>query len=575
VLGLPDKGKKGDSASTAQKEHESYMQLLQECVDTTQNGQVKAILDFLQHCSPYIPDAKPGDLCAFQVEQQPWPHDDEMVRIFWSEYVERRLAEDKQQCVICCHTKPITRILPFKVTLIKGTDPVQLVSFNLESFQSLGKIAIEYDELVGNNKIRRRKAGANAAICYPCACTIGQVLQYLVKLDKDNDGHESSSGHHAVVLARDDSKGKGKQPMKNEIAVFWTREPVNVQPKGTALTSFEDIAKIPIEEFDEDALPARAGQCRALLEAPFGWGRQAPTLPSNRFYLAVLSPNITRLVVRDWLETDIEPVYGNISRYIQSLQIVHPERCDVWWPPLSKMLGALQSYTSAKHERNENPRIAALGPDVMRKLIRCIYTGTVPPVVLLARAVRCFRVPNPPTDDTPQGREQRERQMSRLMSIAAAMKLILTYDKGGKEQKAMEKLKTEHDDVSEYKHKAPYNCGVLLAIMEAAQRRAIGVNTTIVERFYGVASTAPASVFGYLINTATKAHLAKLRRDGKELFSVLSQEDPVNINELMNAACKAVDEAGGFPGPLKPEEQAQFALGFYHQRAEFKKTAKK
>ncbi len=142
----------------------------------------------------------------------------------------------------------------------------------------------------------------------------------------------------------------------------------------------------------------------------------------------------------------------------------------------------------------------------------------------------------------------------------------------------MEKLRPEDDSRSDYKQKAPYNCGVLLAILEEIQRRASssghGVNATLVDRFYGAASTAPATIFANLISMATKAHLPKLRRENKELLRVRSQEDAININDLMAETCKAIDEAGGFPPPLKPEEQAQFALGFYHQHADLNSPKK-
>jgi CRISPR-associated protein Csd1 len=305
-----------------------------------------------------------------------------------------------------------------------------------------------------------------------------------------------------------------------------------------------------------------------LLEAPFVGGQDTAKLATNRFYLAVLSPNKSRLVVREWLETDIGPACRSIDRYMEALQIVYPDGRGVWWPPLPTILEALRLYTSVKQREKEGPRLPALGPDVTGKLIRCIYTGTPPPEALLTRAVRCFRIPDPPTED----RKQRERQMQRRMAMAAAMKLVLTHDKDRKEGEAMEQLKTEHDAASGYKQRAPYNCGVLLAILEAIQRRASssgrGVNTTLVDRFYGAASTAPTTVFANLINMATKAHLPKLRREGKEFFKVRTQEDAVNINDLMTEACDAINAAGGFPPPLTPEQQAQFALGFYHQRAE-------
>ena len=568
VSGLPDGGKKGDSTRIAHEEHESYMNLLQQCAKETKDSQVKVILDFLECCSPFIQGSKAGDLCAFQIEHEPWPTDSQGVQSFWSDYVAERLAEDEQQCVICRQKKPITRILPFKVALVKGTDSVQLASFNLDAFQSLGKTAIGVEEGEGDDK-KKRRAGANAAICYSCASTADQVLRHLVTLDKDNEDKEKLSGRHAIILARDDSKKKGKQPLRNQIAVFWTKEQVTLQAKELKEIRFEDLAKVPIEEFDnipEDAAPVKAGQVRYLLNTPFVTGNKVPTLPSNQFYLAVLSPNKSRLVVREWLETDIEPVRENIKRYMEALQIVHPDGRGVWWPSLPAMLEALRSYTSTKQKGKEVPRVPAVGPDVMRKLIRCIYTGSPPPEALMTRALRCFRVPDPPTED----REQRERQMLRRMAMAAAMKLVLTYQKNGKEQRAMEQLETELDAVSDYKLKAPYNCGRLLAVLEAAQRGPYGkgVNTTLVDRFYGAASTAPATVFANLINMATKAHLPKLRKEGKELFKVRSGENPVNINDLMTEACDAINAAGGFPPPLKPHQQAEFALGFYHQRAE-------
>lgn len=48
-----------------------------------------------------------------------------------------------------------------------------------------------------------------------------------------------------------------------------------------------------------------------------------------------------------------------------------------------------------------------------------------------------------------------------------------------------------------------YHCGRLLAELEAVQREALGkVNTTLVDRYYGAASSTPAKVFGSLIRGA-------------------------------------------------------------------------
>lgn len=564
VCGIPNEKKKVDSAKAAKEEHEAFVELIEKCANETNDFQVKLILQNIKSDTLVIQDAKANDLCAFQIEAQAWTTDSKDIQSFWSRYVAERLASDeKRECALCREVKPIVRILPFKSTLLKGTDSVQLTSFNKDAFCSGGNTT---------------DSAFNVPICYECAGTACQILQFLIKLDKNDEDKEKSSGRHAVILTRDESKGKGKQPLRNQIAVFWTKEQLHSTTEEKI--EFEELIKLPIEQFDtiEGAeLQSRASQCRTLLESPFVGRMNNAGLQTNQFYLAVLSPNKSRLVVREWLEESIEKTHQNLEHYMDSLQIIHPSNDVVLSPPIRAIWDALQSYSSAKQEGKEKPRIPSLGPDAMRKLLRCIYTGTQPPETLLTRALRCFRIPDPPTESNEH--ERRNRQMYRRMAMAATMKLILTYNEDIKEQKAMTQLKTEFDTESNYKKKAPYNCGVLLAILEAIQRKASssgrGVNTTLVDRYYSAASTAPAIIFANLINMTTKAHLPKLRRENKESFNVSYQEDKVNINDLMNETCKVIDEAGGFPPPLEPKDQAAFALGFYHQRAVFAIPPKK
>lgn len=103
-----------------------------------------------------------------------------------------------------------------------------------------------------------------------------------------------------------------------------------------------------------------------------------------------------------------------------------------------------------------------------------------------------------------------------------------------------------------------YLCGRLLAVLEEAQLRASSfrLNRTIVDRFYGSASTAPAATFGGLVRLATTAHLPDV---GKE------------VNQLTETVLAQLDDVGGFPKTLTLTQQAEFALGFYHQRAAFRK----
>ena len=98
-----------------------------------------------------------------------------------------------------------------------------------------------------------------------------------------------------------------------------------------------------------------------------------------------------------------------------------------------------------------------------------------------------------------------------------------------------------------------YHCGRLLAVLENAQRQAIGV-ASVTERYYGAASTAPASVFGALMKGVVH-HLAKLERDKPGAYFGI-QRDLEEISSRIEA----------FPRTLSLREQGLFALGYYHQR---------
>lgn len=497
---------------------------------------------------PKLPES--NALIAYSLTSQ-YPFETQFAKDFWKKHLEDECADVIGTCSVCMRTdKKLLRILPFKIRLFGERCPLFSVNTDeQDSFGSLGK-----DQLY------------NSPICIECAGTADRLLKYLVQFEKDEKGKEKSFGKHTVVIQRDKNQSIG-----NQLAVFWTKEKIKIKSDDDKDFEFEDLVKGPLEDLDampEDEIPVTVKQCYDLLNAYKKGGKFTSDFPTNRFYLGIISPNKSRLVIREWLDESIIKVKESIENYMYSLQIIHPNGRGIWAPPMPALIEALQAYTSSKQEFKENPRIK-FGPDVTKKLIRCIYTGTPPPEPILYRAVRCFRIPDPPTED----KKQIERQMLRRMSLAAAMKLILTYNKNEKEKKAMEQLKTNFDVDSEYKKKAPYNCGVLLAVLEEIQRKASssgkGVNTTLVDRYYATASTAPATVFANLISMATKAHLPKLRKENKESVYVRYQKEPVNINDLLSEACKAIDDAGGFPQTLEPKQQAEFALGFYHQRAEF------
>ena len=97
-----------------------------------------------------------------------------------------------------------------------------------------------------------------------------------------------------------------------------------------------------------------------------------------------------------------------------------------------------------------------------------------------------------------------------------------------------------------------YRLGRLFAVLEAAQHKALGnVGASIRDRFYSSASATPAVVFPRLLRTY-QHHLGKMEKGSKIFYEKQAQE--------------IVDGIDTMPAYLKLEDQAQFAIGYYHQR---------
>jgi len=104
----------------------------------------------------------------------------------------------------------------------------------------------------------------------------------------------------------------------------------------------------------------------------------------------------------------------------------------------------------------------------------------------------------------------------------------------------------------------PYLCGRLFAVLESVQQNAIpGINTTIADKYFATACSAPASIFGTLLRSS-QAHLSKLRRDEsrKGAYYALDRR----MQDIM-------EKLEGFPKTLSLTDQALFSLGYYQQKA--------
>lgn len=271
-------------------------------------------------------------------------------------------------------------------------------------------------------------------------------------------------------------------------------------------------------------------------------GRERTGSEAEKFFCLALSASGGRAVVRDWLETTIPEVEVNLGRWFRSQGIVDAYGKEM--EPFGVFRLAAAAYRDATKE---------MQPTIPAAMIRTAIGGGSLPHDLLARAVRRnvvgTKFPNS------EGTEHVTRERASLM------KLIFTTQ-GRFDVDEMKSL--EADPRLEREDKAAYSCGRLLAELEQIQREALGrgINTTLVDRYYGAASTTPGKVFGLLVANA-QDHLSKIRKSRGGTYEALQRK----LEEIMAPLSM-------YPKSLDVGRQGLFALGYYHQRAENRAAAR-
>ena len=109
--------------------------------------------------------------------------------------------------------------------------------------------------------------------------------------------------------------------------------------------------------------------------------------------------------------------------------------------------------------------------------------------------------------------------------------------------------------VNEESNYLPYLLGRLFSMLEHIQQAALpGINTTVKDRYFIAAATAPLSVFPKLLQLQN-SHMKVLEREKPGLAVGLKKE----LGEVMGK----MEE--NFPKILTQEEKGAFYIGYYHQ----------
>lgn len=286
------------------------------------------------------------------------------------------------------------------------------------------------------------------------------------------------------------------------VYLFWTRDGGEV--------AVADFLRSP-----------RGEEVKALIASVFSGKEESTDLDPEPFYAVALTASGGRVVVRDWIDTTVPEVKRHLARFFKLQRLIDPDAIEAPRP-----YGVFELGRSTVRQAKD------LRAEVVRPLLSFALAGGRLPDGLLYEAVR---------------RNRADRRIPR--SRAALIKLILASKDA--------KLEETMTDLDQANRDPAYLCGRLFAVLEDVQREAIpGARATMVDRFFGSASAAPASVFGVLMRHA-QAHLAKLRKEKPAAHEALQRR-------LEDVAKPLKD----YPRTLNMRQQARFALGYYHQRAD-------
>ncbi|QIG80242.1 type I-C CRISPR-associated protein Cas8c/Csd1 [Stakelama tenebrarum] len=335
-----------------------------------------------------------------------------------------------------------------------------------------------------------------------------------------------------AMLARD-SVNRVSQPIGDATTVFWADAgEAETEDSAEAAAAAEAWFAGPIEGITD---AEEAEKLRVELEAVAAGRPISDVRPAiakgTKFHVLGLSPNAARLSVRFWEEGDFERFARRLADHHRDLTI--KPLPSGWKAPSVSLLLARTTALQGKFENIPNQ----LAGEVMRSVL----TGRPYPRSWLSAILIRLRAGDDPS----------------FGWHAAACRGVLhrEYRLGFREREVPMALDRTHANPG-------YLLGRLFAVYELAQIAALGrgVNATMRDKFFGGASATPASIFPLVISNGQN-HLAKARKTSPGWAFLIERE----LESIMDTIEPGLPHT--LPRALPLEDQAEFAIGYYHQRS--------
>lgn len=294
--------------------------------------------------------------------------------------------------------------------------------------------------------------------------------------------------------------------------------------------------------FDPDTLEDAAAMLLKDQFTAIGQGRPlaqviAPNVEEGlRYYILGLAPNAARLSVRFWEETNVGTLARRIADHYADTRI---EPAPFGWvkpPSVNRLLAQTTALQS---------KFANIPPLLAGEVMRAVITGAPYPRTLLAATLMRLRAGDNP------GLGWHAAILRAVLVRAQRLRARTLSETGGTPMA----LDREHLNPG-------YLLGRLFAMYELAQVAALGrgVKATMRDKYFGSASATPAGIFPLIISNGQN-HLGKARKAAPGWAFLIERE----IGAIMELIVPATPHT--LPRSLRLEDQAEFAIGYYHQRS--------
>ena len=549
----------------AQAKHENFWQRIHDAANELNNRELKILLKWKENIKghPVIPNLvyekykKPGSrgegkeqwiVVLPSGEKMPLffrqnasidatikvgnvlPIEDEKVLSWWSSWYQRWLGEKENACFlahgggrVCSITgdvsAPMSNSHLPKLKRIPDANPTgsTIASAESDSFHSYG-LSEQQEKIPGS---KSAPDASYTSVSVKGAIAYCNALNYLLS----DDNYHISVG--PVVFC------------------FWCKRSL----------------KIPglIGQIFNNAYPEHV---KSLLGSQFAGIEPPEVLRQEHLYTLALSGNAGRAMVKQWIDQTLDDATKNLNQWWQDVQVIPFYSSVAKKMKKSNVKGSLLSpyrmyaLSETTLRRSKNRKNEKLVGDRVIQLYLAALKGSSLPIILLKPILDEFQ-----SALVKESEEERTYPFS--TSRFALIKLILLRNPNKKEDEFMPTY--ELADTPD----PAYNLGRVLAVFENLQdkyhnyeRKGAG----IVERYYGTASSAPASSFPLLCRLA-RHHLSKLKK-GEEKDTKAADAIEKDITEIFSKfQPTTTGQPPVFPRILTLEEQGKFALGFYQQKA--------